>query len=172
MEGREKRKVTYLAGEHARRNGVDANLGAHKRRRKHPAQMRRRRLGARIRKLATAATLHVSRDTAHVDDRARVAGRDVLALGQQRQEGHAHPEDAADIGLESVSPVLLFRFEEVLGDGFGGFPVGFASGREFCVVVAGDAGVVDEELNAFGFLFGELFVETGDVGLVARSESA
>jgi hypothetical protein len=38
-----------------------------------------------------------------------------------------------------------------------------AGGGEFGVVVASYAGVVDEELNAFGFLFRELFVEAGNV---------
>jgi hypothetical protein len=41
-----------------------------------------------------------------------------------------------------------------------------ASGRKFGVVVASNAGVVDEELNAFGLFLGELFVEAGYVLLV------
>jgi hypothetical protein len=56
----------------------------------------------------------------------------------------------------------------MLGDGVRGGHVGFAVGGELCGVVAGDAGVVDEELDAFGFLFRELFVEAGYIVLVAR----
>jgi hypothetical protein len=66
---------------------------------------------------------------------------------------------------------LRLRFEEVLGDGFGVFHVGLAGGGEFGVVVASDAGVVDEELDAFGFFLRELLVEAGYVFLVALNRS-
>lgn len=108
--------MTYLTWEDTGGNGVNADLSTGKCSRQHTAQMSSRRLRTGVRKLAVAATLHVPGDTADIDDRRSVTGRNVLALGQQRQEGHAHPKDAADIGLEGVGPALRRRLQEVLGD--------------------------------------------------------
>jgi hypothetical protein len=98
--------ITYLTREYTRRNGVDANLSARKSSSQHATQMRRRRLRTRIRKLSIAAALHVSRNTAHVDHRRRVARSNVFTLCEQRQEGHAHVENGGHVGLEGVGPAL------------------------------------------------------------------
>lgn len=46
----------------------------------------------------------------------------------------------------------------MLADGLGIFHVWLAGGGEFGVVVAGDAGVVDEELDSFWFFLAEFVV--------------
>jgi len=53
-------EFTYLTWEHTRCNGVDADLGARKRRGQHTAQVRSSRLARRVGELAAAASLHVS----------------------------------------------------------------------------------------------------------------
>jgi hypothetical protein len=103
----------HLGREHTRRNNINPNLRLNKRRRQHLGQMRRRGLGARIRKLPARAPLHRAADGRHVDDLRAVPGRRVVALCEQRQERHGHVEDAADVGLERLGPRLGRRLEEV-----------------------------------------------------------
>jgi hypothetical protein len=120
-----------------------------------------------VRKLATAVALHGSRDRRHVDDAGRVARSRLTALCEKRQESNGHVVDSEDICLESVGPCFGLRFPKVLGNRLGGRHVGFPSGRVLCAVIAGDAGVVDEELDALWLFLGEFVDETLDVVLLA-----
>lgn len=58
----------------------------------------------------------------------------------------------------------------MLADGLGILHVWLAGGGEFGGVVAGDAGVVDEELDPIWFFFAEFVVKALDVVLIAAIE--
>jgi len=159
--------VSIQVHSQSRRNDINPNLRILERRRQHPAHMRKRRLTRRIRKLPITAPLHRPRNRARVDDTAGVSILGIaLALGQQWQEGHGHEEATDDVGLVGVEPGGDVGLEEVLGDGDGVLHVGGAVGGELGCVVAGDAGVVDEEVDAVGLFLRHFFDETWRGGSV------
>jgi len=110
--------------------------------------MRESSLTAGIRELAITAPLHRPADTADVDDLGGIPGRALAGLGQEGKEGHAQKILSRDVGVEGVHPLLLLGAQEVRRDGLGGRHVRLAVGGEFRVVVAGDAGVVDEDCSS------------------------
>ena len=88
------------------------------------------------------------RDGADVDDLRRIALGTLTALRQQRQERHRRKERARRVGPECVLPHLDLGLHEVLGNDGGRGHVWLASAQEFGRVVAHDAYVVDEQLDA------------------------
>jgi len=145
----------------SRRDDIDPNLCILERRRQHPAHMRKRSLTRRIRKLSIARPLHGARNRARIYDTAGISIlRILLPFCQQWQECHGHEEAANDVGLVGVEPGLHVRLEEVLGDGNGVLHVGGAVGGKLRGIVAGDAGIVDEEVDAVGLFLSHFFDET------------
>lgn len=62
--------------------------------------------------------------------------------------------------MEGLGPLVRRALEEVLGDGVGGGEIWGSGLGEAGVVVFGDAGVVDEEVDAVGFLLSHVGCET------------
>lgn len=118
----------HLAREDARSDCVHANLAVLERRRQHAAQVRECRFRGSVRELAVGATLHCAGDGRNVDHLRGVAGRDFAALGEEREEGHAHEVLRRDIRAVSVHPLLVLGAEEVLADGFWVGHLGLAVG--------------------------------------------
>lgn len=110
--------------------------------------MHKCRFTAGVRELAVTRPLHQPADAADVDDARGIARRDVAAAGQKWQERRRHPILCRDVGRERVGPLLRFGLQHVLGNALGRREVGFPGRRELGVVVARDARVVHQKVDA------------------------
>ena len=123
---------------------------------------------SRIGNVAMGAMLQERGIAADVHHARRIPRRHVAALCQQRQEGHGHEEAAHDVRRKGLGPAFRSRLHEMRGDGLRVGPVGLAG---FAVpgggLVARDAGVVDEQVDAMGLGAGDGVGETLDLLFLA-----
>ena len=157
----------HLRRENARREHVDADPGPGEGGGQHAAQVQEGGFRRRVGDVPVRGVLQQRRIAAGVDDAGRVTGDHVVALGEERQEGHGHEEAAGDVRLERLGPVLGLGSHEVRADGLRVAEVRLAGSVEPGGIVAGDAGVVDEELDAVGLRVGDGGGELLDGGFVA-----
>lgn len=120
-----------------------------------------------ITELATAAGFQRAGDAADVDHGAGVAfalqGGDVLTAGEEGEEGHAHKVPGGHVGAEGGFPLRRLAPQEMLADSLGVVAVGGTVGAaETGIVIASDACVIDEELDAAGFPLGKFGGEARD----------
>jgi hypothetical protein len=73
-------------------------------------------LAGGVGELAVAGALHLATDRGNVYDLAGVAGCNFTALGEEGKHGHCHEVLAGHVGLESLSPLMVFGPQEVLAD--------------------------------------------------------
>ena len=108
---------------------------------------RRTCFGGSICKLPRAAPLHDTRNRRHIHHRGSIPRRNLPPLRQQRQKRSGHEKLRCQIRLKRLGPLLRFALHQVLGDSLRGAEIWLAGFGEARVVVFGDAGVVDEEVD-------------------------
>lgn len=162
-----RRARRHLGWEDPRCQHVDADAGSGEGRGEHAAQVQKGGFRSGVGYVAVGGVFEEGGVAARVDDAGCISWRDAVAFGEERQERDGHEEPARAVGLECCGPMLRFRFHKVPGDGQGVAEIGLAGSVETGGVVTGDAGVVDEELDAIGLRGGDRLCELLDRDLFA-----
>ena len=162
-----RRARRHLGREDSRCHHVDADARLGEGRGEHAAQVQKGGFRSGVGYVAVGGVFEEGGVAARVDDAGCISRRDAVAFGEERQERDGHEEPARAVGLECCGPMLRFRFHKVRGDGQGVAEIGLAGSVETGGVVTGDAGVVDEELDAIGLRGGDRLCESLDRDLFA-----